>query len=297
MRSRTLNSMTRVSHSRFVLLVALVFGATAALFAQDYKTDPRSLVRRAIENETREPAKKEYFLFRDNKRNKYGQLHTREMVQTPDLVLARLVAIDGKPLNQEQRTKEDARLNRLINDPEELAKKRKEQREDDQRVRRMVKAMPEAFNYEYVGNEPTKNGELVVLKFSPNPNWNPPNRELAVFTGMAGTMKIALPQTRLALMQAQLFKNVDFGWGILGHLDKGGDFMIEQGETYPGHWDLTRMKLHFTGKVLIFKSLNIFSDEQMSNFHPVPPMNVAQALDKLKQVETEYAQNAAGGSK
>jgi hypothetical protein len=90
-------------------------------------------------------------------------------------------------------------------------------------------------------------------------------------------------------MQAQLFKDVTFGWGILGHLDKGGDFMIEQGEVHPGHWDLTHMKLHFTGKVLVFKSLNIQQDENFSSFRPVPQMSVAQALDRLKQADVEYA--------
>jgi hypothetical protein len=114
---------------------------------------------------------------------------------------------------------------------------------------------------------------------------------------MQGVVKVAVPQYRLALMQAQLFKDVDFGWGILGHLDKGGDFMIQQGDVYNGHWDLTHMKLHFTGKVLVFKSLNIQQDETMSEFRPVPEMNVAQALDRLKQADTEYAKNANGGGK
>jgi hypothetical protein len=99
-------------------------------------------------------------------------------------------------------------------------------------------------------------------------------------------------------MQATLFKDVEFGWGFLGKLDKGGDFMIEQSQVYGNHWDLTHMKLHFTGKILLLKSLNIQQDEQTSDYRPVPEMTVAQALDKLKEAETEYAKNGAnGGSK
>ena len=159
----------------------------------------------------------------------------------------------------------------------------------------MVKAIPDAFNFEYVGSEPTKGGEIISLKFTPNPNWVAPNRELRVFEGMSGNMKIAVPQYRMALMQATLFKDVEFGWGILGHLDKGGDFMIEQSQVYGDHWDLTHMKLHFTGKVLLFKSLNIQQDDQTSNYRPVQQMTVAQALDKLKQADTEYASKVATG--
>lgn len=281
---------------RAFLAAFLVGALSLPLLAQDYKSDPRALIRHAIENESKQEAAKHYFMSRDVKKKKNGDVETREMVETPQVILARLVALNGQALNEDQKKKEDARLNRLINSPDELAKKKKEQHDDDQRVRRMVAAIPDAFNFEYVGTEPTPGGEIVTLKFQPNPNWDPPSRELSVYTGMQGVVKVAVPQYRLALMQAQLFKDVDFGWGILGHLDKGGDFMIQQGDVYNGHWDLTHMKLHFTGKVLVFKSLNIQQDETMSDFRPVPEMNVAQALDRLKQADTEYAKNANGGS-
>jgi hypothetical protein len=112
---------------------------------------------------------------------------------------------------------------------------------------------------------------------------------------MSGAMKIAVPQYRMALMQATLFKDVDFGWGILGRLYKGGDFMIQQSQVYQDHWDLTHMKLHFTGKALLFKSLDIQEDDQTSDYHPVQEMTVAQALNKLKEADTEYAKNGANG--
>ena len=276
-----------------VFLVALTL--VLPCFAQDYKTNPRALVQRAIVNENRQETSKQYFMYRDVKRTKTGSVETREMVQTPEAMLARLVLIDGKPLNADQRTREDARLNRLIAQPSEMAKKKKEQKEDDERVRKMVAAIPDAFNFEYVATEKGPTGDVVVLKFSPNPKWEPPNRELQVFTGMSGTAKIAVPQDRLALMQARLFKGVDFGWGILGHLDPGGEFSIEQSQVYGEHWDLTHMKLHFMGKILLFKSLNIQEEETTSDYRPVPGMTVAQALDRLKQADSEYSKTANGG--
>ena len=276
-----------------VVTICLLLTLSAA--AQDYKTNPRDLVRRAIVNENRQEPNKQYFMFREIKRTKTGSVETREMVQTPEAMLARLVAIDGKALTDEQRQKEDARLNRLVNQPDELVKKKKEQKEDDDRVRKMVAAIPDAFNFEYVGTEKGPSGDEVVLKFTPNDNWDPPNRELQVFTGMSGTAKIAVPQDRLVVMQAKLFRSVDFGWGILGRLDQGGEFLIEQSQVYGNHWDLTHMRLHFTGKILLFKTLNIQEDETTSEYRPVPGMTVAQALDRLKQADNEFAKTANGG--
>ncbi len=267
------------------------------VYAQEWKTNPRELVRQAVANEEKAPAHQMYFMYQDVKRKKDGSTETKEMLQTPELVLGRIVAINGKPLNEQQRKNEEARLNRLINNPAELQKKKKEQQEDDARARRMVRAIPDAFNFQYVDTEESPLGELVVLHFTPNPNWDPPTRELQVFTGMEGTMKIALKQEHLVEMNAKLVKDVDFGWGILGRLYKGGDFLIQQSEIAPDHWDVTHMKLHFTGRVLLFKSLNIQQDESTSNYRQVPEMTVAQALDKLREVDTEYAQNANGGGK
>jgi hypothetical protein len=55
------------------------------------------------------------------------------------------------------------------------------------------------------------------------------------------------------------------------------------------------MKLHFTGKILLFKSLDIQEDEQTSDYKPIQGMNVEQALAKLKEVDQEYARAANGG--
>ena len=288
--------MIRINSLRWLavgLLGAIVL--PGGLAAQDWKSNPRELVRIAVANENKIPAKKMYFMYRDVKRTKTGDVETKEMLQTPQLTLGRLVAVNGHPLSPDAKVKEDARLNRLTANPDDLTKKEKQQKQDDQRARKMVQNIPNAFTFQYVGTEKTDNGELVVLKFSPDPNWDPPDRELQVFTGMQGTLKIAVPQNRIALMDAKLFRGVDIGWGIFGHLDPGGNFLIQQREVYPGYWDTTHMQLHFTGKILLFKSLNIQEDEKTSDYQPVDGMTVAQALNKLKSVDEEYAKNANGG--
>jgi hypothetical protein len=271
--------------------------AATSLAAQDrdWKSNPRELVRQAVRNEDRDSGKKIYFMYRDAKRTKTGEIQTREMLQTPTVTLGRIIAINGHSLSAEQKTNEEARLNRL-NDQDELQKKIKQQGQDEQRARKMVAAIPEAFNFQYVNTEKTGSGELVVLKFSPDPKWNPPDRELQVFTGMEGTLKIALPAQRIALMDAHLFRSVDFGWGFFGRLNSGGHFLIEQKDVYSGHWDTTHMSLHFTGKVLLVKSLDIQEDESTSDYHPVGEMSVATALGKLKEMDAEYGRTANGGN-
>ncbi len=281
-----------------LLLCSLLTAGT--LYAQEqqeqqWKSNPHELMRRAVANENTPPPNHMYFMYRDVKLNsKTGQSETREMVQTPQLALARIIAINGHPLSAEDKAKEDDRLNRLTSSQDELAKKIKQQKADDARARKMVQAIPDAFVFQYMTTEKGESGDVMVYKFEPNPSWDPPDRELQVFTGMSGTMKIAVPQQRIVLMDAKLFKAVDFGWGIFGRLYPGGNFLIEQRQVYPGYWDTTHMQLHFTGKILMFKNLNIQEDDKTSDYQPVEGMTVAQALNKLKTVDEEYAKNANG---
>jgi hypothetical protein len=269
--------------------------ASGPLAAQDWKANPRNLVWQAVKNEDRDSGKKVYFMYRDVKRTKTGEIQTKEMLQTPIVTLGRIIAINGHSLSADEKTKEDARLNRLT-DNDELQKKIKQQTQDEQRARKMVAAIPQAFNFQYQGTEKGPSGDVAVLKFTPNPSWNPPDRELQVFTGMEGTLKIAIPEDRIALMDAHLVKGVDFGWGIFGHLNAGGHFLIEQKQVYDGHWDTTRMSLHFTGKVLLVKSLDIQEEESTSEYRPIEEMSVAKALGKLKEIDDQYARTANGGN-
>ncbi len=269
-----------------LVLLALVIGARP----QELPPSANELVRHIVTNELKpDPA---HFMYRATRERADGGTETKQMVETRDGIFARFIAINGKPLTQAQRDKEDKRLQRLINDSGALASKRKEQKDDEARIRRMVGALPDAFTYEYAATEHGLRGELVTLKFSPNPQYDPPNREVQVYTGMEGTMVIDIAAGRIARIDGTLFRDVNFGWGILGKLDKGGKFIVEQGEVVAGHWEPTRMVLNFTGKVLIFKSLKIKSIDTTTDYRRVPDdLTVAQALNMLKKAEGMVAEN------
>src|SRR5262249_37654310 len=145
-----------------------------------------------------------------------------------------------------------------------------------------------------MGNEAIgKSGqELLRLKFHPNPKYEPPSRVEQVLTAMQGYLLIDADKNRIAKIDGTLMKDVSFGWGILGHLDHGGHFVVTQAEKDHGHWEITRMELSFTGKLLLFKSLNIKSTEVFSNFLAVPPdLTFAQGVELLKKREAVLAAN------
>jgi hypothetical protein len=278
-----------------ILAFALVLLAQGA--AQAPAAPAAELVRRAVQNEVNANGQSAKFMFRDRKQTPRGS-QTKLMVETRDAMAGIIVAFNDRPLDAQARQAEFARIQRFISDPEELRHKQKQEKEDTERIGGIVKALPDAFLYEYDGIETGTTGlgkesaELLRLKFRPNPQYSPPSRVEQVLTGMQGTLLIDAHQERIAKIDGTLFKDVGFGWGILGHLDHGGRFVVEQGEVDRNHWEITRMDLAFTGKLLLFKSLNIKSTEVYSDFHPVPAnLTFAQGVELLRKQEATLAGN------
>jgi hypothetical protein len=286
----------RSARAWLAVLGTLVIGGVPVMAAQEPTVSPAVLVRETVENELK-PASGPNFLFRDTKRTPHGS-QTKLMVETKDAMAGMLIEINGKPLTPRQRQDEAARLHRLVTDPDALKHKQKQEKEDQDRVTRIMKALPDAFLYEPDGTTVgtatmgRPGDELVRLKFRPNPKYNPPSRTEQVLQGMQGIVLIDANRHRIAQIDGTLFKDVNFGWGILGHLDKGGHFEVEQADVGDNAWEICHMALSFTGKILLFKSLNIQSDEIASDFQVAPSnLTFAEGVELLKRQEAETAES------
>lgn len=275
---------------------ALGFAAPAA--PSEDSLSPGELVRATVANELADSNNNSVkHMFRDRKQTPQGS-QTRIFVETREALAGMTIAYNDKPLNARQLQDEEGRLAGLEGDSEQLKRKQRQQKEDAERTQRIVRALPDAFLYEFDGEEvgtPTlgRDGRrLLRLKFRPNPAYRPPSHVEDVLVGMAGVLLIDPEARRIARIDGTLFKEVSFGWGILGHLDKGGHFFVEQEDVGESCWEISRMRLEFNGKILLFKSLAIKSEEVFSDFKRVPAdTTFAQGVEMLKAQEAKLAEN------
>jgi hypothetical protein len=290
-----------------ILLAVLLAGMDAASLAFRVPSSsladsapPIEIVRSAVANEvvaSNDNSTK--YLFRSRKQTPQGS-QTRLYVETRDAVAGMTVAYNDQSLTPEQMQGEGGRLAGLVGNPEQLRRKHTVEQQNDERTLRIVKALPDAFLYDYDGEETGtatlgKDGaRLLRLKFRPNPAYEPPSRVEQVLAGMQGVVLIDPAARRIARIDGTLFREVGFGWGILGHLDKGGHFLVEQREIEDGSWEIARMSLSFTGRILLFKSITIKSDEVLSDFRRVPAdATFAQGVEMLKAEQAKLAQSHA----
>jgi hypothetical protein len=278
-------------------LVALALANASLMLAQPPAGTPAELLRRTVQNEIKANNNTVAFCFQERRESPTGS-QTELIVETREAMAGMLIANNDRPLSPQQRQAEIGRLDHLVQDPSELAKKKARETDTKERIVRIVKALPDAFLYEFDGTDVGtgllggQDARLVRLKFHPNPNYNPPTRVEQVLTGMQGVMLIDAKQERIARVDGTLTREVAFGWGILGHLDQGGRFLVDQADMGAGNWAVTRMGLEMTGRVLLFKSLSYKSTKTYSDFHTAPPnLSFAEGVDMLKKHEAVQARN------
>ncbi len=208
---------------------------------------------------------------------------TKRIMETRDGDMTRLLEQDGHPLDADKNAAELARLNKLRDNPDDQLRRHKKAQADSMREDEMVRLLPEAFLYTYKGMVPGPNGPCYRLAFAPNPDFHPPDRQAEVYHGMAGELWIDSAQQRMARLDAHMIADVNFGWGVVGRLFKGGTILVEQKDVGQGHWETTHQRLHLTGKILLVKDLDIDSTDDSSDFAPVPDAGYQAAIAMLEK--------------
>jgi hypothetical protein len=252
----------------------------------------QELVRKVVSRELAEEGKPRPYIYRLRREGPEGSSSTtRDILDTRDGLVSRLVATNDRPATAEERAKDDRHLEKLLANPEEQRKRKQRQKEDAEQVRRLLRALPDAFLYEQDGAEPGPHGDLARLKFRPNPNFDPPSRETILYKGMEGTMVVEPRDLRVVRIDASLLEDVTLGWGLLARLHKGGRFTLEQSLLPDGEWETTSMTLDFTGKAFLFKTIRIKQKQSITDFRPAPAnLSLAEGIELLKKQDTAVAE-------
>ncbi len=267
------------SRMMFAGVILLLLSCTASAQSQsEPQLSPADLVKAVIHTELNTSDVTEirwkYLLNKEAD----GKQETREVVETKSGSLDRLIEVAGKPLTDAQQRSEADRILRLSHNPEEQRKLEQTRRKDAEQCKAFLQMIPDTFLFEYAG----ESGGLIKLIFRPNPRFQPPSREGKVLHEMAGEIWVDAQKQRLVSIYGQLMNEVRFGGGLLGHLEKGGQFTVKRTEIAPGDWEVTEMAVNMRGKALLFKTLSVQQKEVHRDFERVPDdLSLADAAGLL----------------
>ena len=258
-----------ITQSQIMLagLILLLFSPIASAESQsEAQLSPGDLVRAVIRSElnTSEATEMRWKYLLNKEVD--GRQETREVVETKSGSLDRLITIAGRPLSDGQQRDEVNRILRLSHSPEEQRKLEQTHRKDAEQCNAFLQMVPDAFLFEYDAED----GSLIELSFRPNPGFRPPSREGRVLHEMAGEIWVDAKQQRLVSINGRLMNEVKFAGGLLGHLEKGGQFALKRTEIVPRHWEVTELAVNMRGKALLFKTISVQQKEVHRNFERVP---------------------------
>ena len=221
-----------------------------------------------------------------------GKEVVKLVIESKDGEIDRLEYVNGQPITEEQQKQEEQRILNLVHSPDRQKKRQRAQAEDSDQTTRMFKVLPDALTVRYG----QRNGDLVELLFEPNPNYHAWSREAIVFHEMEGRIWINTRDNRLAEIEGHLRRTVKFGGGLLGYLDKGGEFTVQQAEVAPGHWEVTFLHVNMHGKILFLRTISEQQHEVRTDYRQVPSdLSLVQAAEELQQESTiRSAQSGRG---
>jgi len=269
----------------------LAMMASACVAHAQPQMPPGQLVREVIYNEQHDHQQHGAWRYWIEKRSPAGT-RREEQVETADGPVNRLTRSDGRQLSAEAEEKEEARLEKLLSSPAEQARHLRQYDDDEERIGRILALLPDAFVYQYDGEE----DGCYRLRFHPNPAYPAGPIEARIFHSMSGSLWVNEREKRLARLEGRVDENVDFGFGILGRLYKGGWFKLVRVQVSPTDWKTESLEVHMNIRALLVKTFARETSEERGGFEPVPVgMSLAQGMALLNRSD-QTAQSRLEGS-
>ena len=216
-----MESMNRSKHSHSQLKRITVALALLATIAWAQQT---SVIEKVAANEVaaRQQRPNFYYVAEERSDRTGGHLWKEIVVETSDGPLRRLIAIDNRPLTADEAAAEQRRIDNLVAHPDDFRRQNQAHKDDEVRATQLLQQLSTAFILTPDGDA---NG-CTRFTFQPKPDFRPSSYQDRVAHEMEGTVSVKQPEDRLCTLDATITHPVEFGFGMLGHIDQGGHFSL-----------------------------------------------------------------------
>jgi hypothetical protein len=209
----------------------------------------------------------------------------RDVIESKDGAVARLIMRDNRPLTPEEDQAERDRLTSLLEHPSEYARHVKNENSSKKTAIDMIKIMPNAMIFTYAPDQspsPESSAPQVVIDYVPDPAFNPPNTTSEALTGLRGRIWIDAKEKTIVHMTGDIFRSVNFGWGMIAHIYPGGKLDFEQASAAGSRWNMTSFHENVTARALMVKTIAVKKEFHSLDFQLMPgPVSYQDAIHLL----------------
>lgn len=213
-----------------------------------------------------------------SERRSGGHIIVERTIETVDGDIDQFVSIDGHPPDGAEKTKNDKELQGLLKSAKAREAKHASMLTENEDAASIMRVLPKMFLLEDRG----QTDGVETIAFRPDPTFQPQTLEQRAVHSMSGTFYVERKTMRFTEIDAMVVEQVQFGFGLLGTLNKGGTYTLQRVEVAPGVWKTKSRKIHLDGRIALLKNISRQSEEVKSGWHPVAPnTTVLQALTML----------------
>jgi hypothetical protein len=182
----------------------------------------------------------------------------------------RLVAKEGKPLKEEEKKKEDERINKIYKKYEEKKKKeanspetpKKDEDEGDVEIKDFLRAS----QFVNPRRERFHGQEMIVFDFQPRPDTKPRNLNERLVQTLSGVVWIDENAKEVVRLEARTNDNFKIGGGLVVSLQKGMYVAFEQEYVHDEVWLPSYAEIHLSARALLFVHFKGDVIDRFSNY-------------------------------
>lgn len=247
------------------LAVTAMFGVSVP--GEVGRLSAKQMVEAMIGREQQASHDSVHYTYLSNERSERtkGHLWTERMIETDWGTIRFLLAVDGERISADQISLERTRLAAETADPD-VYKRRELKQDNGEHSRQMLAAMPRAFLFGLLGEDPQE----IRIGYRPAPAYVPQTMEERAMHGMVGTVVLDAKTLRLRRLEGRAPSDVSLGFGPFATLRAGSAFSTSREQLQDAVWRTYRVETTIEGKALLLKSIARQQTYVHSEFKRIP---------------------------
>jgi hypothetical protein len=201
---------------------------------------------------------------------KSTEVKTYEVLEIYGEQVQRLIAKDDKPLDSKEATKEEEKIQKVMdkrkNESDGDRRKREEKEEKDREEgRKFVTEAADAYNFTLVGTETIGGRESWVIDGEPRPGFVPHIKEGKYLPKFHGRVWIDKEDLQLSKMDVECLDTIS--WGLfLARFHKGSRFMMEQTRVNDEVWLPRQVSAKIDVRLALVKNFDVGMEQTYRDY-------------------------------
>jgi hypothetical protein len=201
---------------------------------------------------------------------KYVEAKTYEVMELYGEQVQRLVEKDDKPLDSEDSSKEEKRIQKIVdkrkNESDDARRKREEkEKKDREEGRKFVLEVADAYNFRLVRSESLGGRDAWVIDADPRPGYEPHMKEAKFLPKFRGRVWVDKQDDQLAKMDIECIDTVSLGL-FLARVHKGSRIVYEQTRVNDEVWLPKHVNVKIDVRLALLKNFNVEEEQTYRDY-------------------------------